>query len=403
VKWYVGGGFQIDETFLTLHKFHSPHPEVTNTEDFTSYLNYISNDNLLEGFVKTMKEKKHDSSLRGSSRTEENGSVKDLQHKEQIYFVSSSVHSGKTNWKNYEDYLAKHSSPPQKETFSKEQDPLEMNTVFEEKLLLDPFLFSAKSKESHHVKHTFWVVAWAKVDSFMANSKNQGFPKNFPPQSHYVNMRTNPDWRCEQVKSTPNPNYPNETNSFTKECQGRKYWPSDFIELSYFPQNNSLTMNSVKHCAWWQYSKSIHYSEDVLFPSTVIGPPPPQVTHVDESNNNNNTRNIPSTEPRNISLSVPVPVMVSDEKSNIPVSPIPISPPYNLHDPSTLLSPSSSILSSNDIHSFLSAERIYLWIFVAVAMVLMVISKIASHRRRNQIYNALANNPYLSLPTGFQR
>lgn len=65
---------------------------------------------------------------------------------------------------------------------------------------------------------------------------------------------------------------------------------------------------------------------------------------------------------------------------------------------------------SKDIHdaveesiSFIAFETKYIMMFVGVLIFISVASMIASYWRRLRIYTALANNPYLNLPTGFQR
>lgn len=367
IKWYVGGAFDVDESFLTLHKFHSFQPKVTSTEDFTNYLNYIGNDGLLDTLVSNFKKKTADSNA-GPVREHE------LHHKEMVYMLSSSLHKGPTRWKKYEEYTKAHPSeahPTEQNNSSEpdkdESDPLAMNTIFQEKILLDPFLFSAKEKASHHKKHTFWIIAWAKVDSAFSEGK-QGFPQHLPPQSHYANLRTNSHWLCEKVPGSRKEIAP-------RECHGRRYWPSDFLELSYFPQNNSLSIRSVKECAFWQLSQSnqnIQQFSDILFPSTTtttaLGSAP--VSRDD----NRTVANASTSE-----------TVVEDQSPT----------PY----PIFFRSPSEDVQAP----PLLSTERLYILLCLLLALGIVVYSRLSSNWRRNQIYATLANNPYLRLPTGFQK
>ncbi len=53
--------------------------------------------------------------------------------------------------------------------------------------------------------------------------------------------------------------------------------------------------------------------------------------------------------------------------------------------------------------SFITFETKYIMLFVGALIIISLVSMVASYWRRLRIYTTLANNPYLNLPTGFQR
>jgi hypothetical protein len=129
-----------------------------------------------------------------------------------------------------------------------------------------------------------------------------------------------------------------------RSCHGRKYWVSDPIEIEVSGGNDRndklvTVLSGVKDCAWWE-SK-----------------------HPFSASNKMNS--------------------IHDQSSN--------PPSKEIHE------------AVEESISFIAFETKYILLFVAALLLISGISMIASYWRRLRIYTALANNPYLNLPTGFQR
>ncbi len=354
-QWYVGGGFEVSETFLALHSF-SRAPVLQTTQDFTQYLRFIANDAALEKAL----EKTGDISQLGESKMK----------------IVSSVMKGSTRW-TFENLNNLSAS-----TVSSDAELLKPAKLFHGKISLQQHFFpliksflSANTSMKER-KFSFWLIAWSKVDIDFGRV-GQGYPSHLPPQSHYSNIRTNSEWNCSYV---------GKENART--CQGRKYWPSDFIEIEVdLIEAKVRVKKEVLDCAWWEYHSNKHSGQSLSFvlPDEWKPQDPKLNSSLNNSNNTNQKNSYRETLPTNSIESISQSSLSSIGKNN-----------------------SSSFIPYHIFHlseesSFFTVEKIYLLISLLLTIIIAAGVLIANHLRRNRIYNALVSNRYLSLPTGFQR
>jgi hypothetical protein len=82
----------------------------------------------------------------------------------------------------------------------------------------------------------YLLVAWAQVDASFGVSA-QGDPSNVGPQSHLANIRANPaGWFA---------------SAGDRKVVGRKYWPSDIVEVVVSKDGSFAVQSVVENCAWW--------------------------------------------------------------------------------------------------------------------------------------------------------
>lgn len=188
----------------------------------------------------------------------------------------------------------------------------------------------SSSSPTPSVRGKYWVVAWAVVDQDFGHA-GQGFPSESGPMSYYSNIRTHSETKCVP------------TGSEQRTCRGRRYWPSEVVELDVADDGTVTHINPVLHCAAWSrasdgngqgYHAATH-SED-LTGTTEHSPQPA----------------IPSLQP--------------------------------------------------DIESSYMFERSYMLSMIALATVGLLLWHAASCWRRHRIYASVMGNKYLQLPTGFR-
>lgn len=191
----------------------------------------------------------------------------------------------------------------------------------------------SSSSATPSVRGKYWVVAWAVVDQDFGHV-GQGFPSESGPMSYYSNIRTHSDTKC--VPTGPE----------QRTCRGRRYWPSELIELDVSDDGTVTHMSPVLHCAAWtrpiegngQGHHTTAHGED-LVTNTDITEHAPQPA-------------IPSLQP--------------------------------------------------DIESSYLFERSYMMTMIAFAIVGLLLWHGASCWRRHRIYASVMGNKYLQLPTGFR-
>jgi hypothetical protein len=361
IEWYIGGAINVDETFLSLFSFRpssssSSKPKLTSTEDFTSYLSYISNDHMIE---KALASSKSNSNLRSSSATSHHHHRHPYEKYNEhfdIHILPSSIHkNGKSRWD-----LTASSSSMLNDT---KVDPLLPRNLFKVNDIPLEALLSSKDLRSGSTinsdgKYVFWLIAWSSVDSSFGK-KGQGYPEGIEPQAYYSNIRTNPLWDCSPVID--------KQNNLSKHCQGRRYWPSDYIEIIIDQNFTTITVQSVEHCSWWEFASN--KKESFQIKSKV---------------SSSSTSSLSSLLPPLSSFSINTSSFTTSGNDSI------IMIPYH-------------IFYQSDENTFFTTERIYLVICLLLTVLVTVLSLIASYLRRNRVYSALINNRYLNLPTGFQR
>jgi hypothetical protein len=360
IDWYVGGAMNVQETLLSLFSFRPPSPsspsssskpKISSTEDFTSYLSYISNDHMIE---KALVNSKVRSNLRPSSSASSSSHHRYEKYNDyfDIHILSSSFHkNGNSRW----DVSSSSFSNDTK------TDPLLPRNIFNAVDIPIEALLSSKTKEfkvNNEGKYVFWLIAWSSVDSSYGN-KGQGYPEGIEPQSYYSNIRTNPLWSCSTVMD--------KRNNIPKHCQGRRYWPSDYIEITIDQNLTSITVQSIEHCSWWEFSTK--KKENYVIKSS--------------SSSSSSTSSLSSLLPPLSSFSFNTSSFTTRNGSIVMI-------PYH-------------IFYQSDEKSFFTTERVYLIICLLLTVLVTVLSLIASYLRRNRVYSALINNRYLNLPTGFQR
>lgn len=295
VQWYVGGAHVVDKTFLAWH------PSATfNPSNWKAYLETNSfEDHGLDAAI-------------GSQHHHQ---------REKFPLLASSILSGESRWFSNKEMDF--------ETSRFDALPDSSNALFSS--TID---FKSLNLTSHLTSGRYWLVAWSVVDQDFAQV-NQGFPANSGPQSYYSNIRTKSQFSCESIGE--------------KDCHGKRYWPSDFIEIEIHREASSSDGNkndyfvkvvdSVKHCAWWEYQSLKNIKGTI-----------PKMNNKDLSATNHE-------------------IEIEVEES----------------------------------YFFLSFERGYIILFLSVLFVICMVSMIASYWRRLRVYSTVLNNRYLNLPTGFVR
>lgn len=182
------------------------------------------------------------------------------------------------------------------------------------------------------VRGKYWIVAWAMVDQDYGN-RGQGYPRDSGPMSYYANIRTKSETKC--VVTGPD----------KRTCQGRRYWPSDFMEIEIGEDGNIVHMRHVLHCATW--TMPTHTSTLTLMSSLADGVEDSSLPH-----------------------------------HYAPKPPIPSLQP--------------------DIDNSYSFERSYIFSFLILVFAGFSVWQLAGYWRRHRIYATVMSNKYLKLPTGFR-
>jgi hypothetical protein len=193
----------------------------------------------------------------------------------------------------------------------------------------------------------YFLVAWSRVDGKWGNS-GQGYPRG-SPQSYLANLRNDDSFTCESNR------HPKSTTSRKERtCHGHKYWPSQAATIQVLASDNNRekslsVLNIVTDCTWWaEGGKTM--------------PPSPPSTSFPLSD----TNSVDGVTNQDI-------VGAADTDSE--------DGPF----------------------SFLLFETKYLLWLLTMLCFVSVCSMVASRWRRSRVYTALLNNPYLHVPTGWQR
>lgn len=307
MEWYVGGAHRVEKTFLAWHSIPDVGNNVVNPSNWKAYLSSPSfEDHVLDNLLQT-----------GSNSN--NGPI-----------LASPIFSGKSRWFTSDDHMHfdgfdEHSLSASGSLFSHQIDFTNES---------DPAVGMLSSGR-------YWLVAWTVVDQDFG-AENQGYPANSSPQSYYSNIRTKSGFTCENIGD--------------RECHGKRYWPSDYVEVEVHNNLNKRELgkrgagggnletfvkiiDSVKHCAWWEYQS------------------------------------------------------VKSRKSI----------PKSVHSKDISETNHEIALEVQESFLFLNFERGYIILFLTVLFFICVISMIASYWRRLRVYTTVLNNRYLNLPTGFVR
>lgn len=200
---------------------------------------------------------------------------------------------------------------------------------------------SSSAVANPSVKGKYWIVAWAMVDQSYG-VVGQGQPTTSHPMSYYANIRTRSTTHCER------------TGPDARTCQGRRYWPSDFIELDVLEDGKVAHMRHVLHCATWS---------------------------------------MPS--PQSASASA-VPVSVSSADNDLMYQ-------QEHQQQQQFLQHKAPIASfQSDVEESYAFEQSYMFVFLMLLFVVLVVWHVSSYMRRNRIYASVTSNKYLKLPTGFR-
>ncbi len=220
LEWYVGGSFNVDATFLTLSR--SVSFDRAGLRSYSNFLKLFGGDEELDTLL---------SGPTGQSPSKDPLGLK----------LISPVFHGQARW--YENVT----NPPslkraQSSSYYADSDPLSPKSTFSHAIPVDSILQSLKEPNS-----TMWLVIWAKVDQNFGK-EGQGYPTELHPQSYFSNIRSNSHWKCHPTGRTTQ-----------RTCQGRRYWPSEFIELA-VSSNGKLAVTGAKHCSWWNYTTILEAS-----------------------------------------------------------------------------------------------------------------------------------------------
>jgi hypothetical protein len=199
------------------------------------------------------------------------------------------------------------------------------------------FSSSASSQASSSLKGKYWILAWATVDQEYG-SAGQGQPAELGPMSYYANIRTKSQTRCEM------------TGPEQRTCRGRRYWPSDFIELDVLEDGTIAHMRHVLHCASWSMPQS-------------------GITA---------TNLVSSKQDRNDTTA-------------------PEEPMHKLY-----LNKSPSAIFQSDVAESYSLEKSYTFLMVVLFITVFVAWHLSACWKRSRIYASVMSNKYLNLPTGFR-
>lgn len=210
VSWYVGGGFNVNHTWLSWHKVP------TGLVDDLYSKNAINVTNRLE--LDIMKNNiSPPSYIHSDESTPDSSTIYgDMQY-------ASGYFGGSARWGWINPTNPKSS---------------ENESYFTVDITSPPHQLLHNSGDGDH---HFWLVAWSDVDAAWGDS-NQGAPADRHPESHLSNIRTNSKWSVHNHKDT-------------STVQGRKYWASDPIEISIHKSNGKFVSMEVKsavmQCAYW--------------------------------------------------------------------------------------------------------------------------------------------------------
>jgi hypothetical protein len=379
MKWYVGGARIVDKTFLAIHPLSLQQASpLQNTSNWSLYLQSLPSDTIMDGLVNTS----------GSSVAERDLNtfkIRGISPK-----IISPIFSGTGRWDTPTESTSSSSSSTtssHSETNYASSDPLKPKTEYYHSLhihkLLSGYFRNKRNleessplytitnststvSETNNSNHTrsassggilgkFWIVAWSVVDSNYGMT-SQGYPSGLGPMSHYANIRTNSNWHCATVGKDQ------------RTCQGRRYWPSDFIELILYQDGNIQMTKAVLHCAWWNYT--------IPFAQQQQSPQPKKGINSDLHNEDEDS-------------------IFSIRKSRGTLGTV-----KKAHE-KQFDSFSSHVGNENeDLDE--SFQRYYLGYFIGMIFLTLLVWYIANIWRRNRVYMALISNKYLNLPTGFQ-
>jgi hypothetical protein len=389
LRWYIGGARVVDKTFLTLSR--APSSGVSPFEmDFQQYFDLLPSDDVLDELLANKSVAKG-TGIHGGIGTIPSSLGLSFGRNRHSPRLISPIFSGLSRWHApdakdeshiHEDISAfdeKDPLRPQSEYFftvnlsrwffhrnRKLSDPMalgavssfassffgsspfshneETNAHSKSQRKLQPndhprrklgSLFSSSASTSY-LKGKYWILAWAVVDQEYG-SVDQGYPAGLGPMSYYANIRTKSETRCE----TTGPEH--------RTCHGRRYWPSDFIELDVLEDGTIAYMKHVLDCASWSMPQSkgsvnsLAASKQVL--NETIAPQEPMRQHLNKS-------------------------------------------------------PSSSFQS--DVEESYSLEQFYMLFMLVLLGTVFVVWHLSSCWKRNRIYASVTSNKYLKLPTGFR-
>lgn len=379
LRWYVGGAQSVDRTFLTIHRLpNSAANQIASTSIWSQYLDSLPSDSVLDDLL--LQQSHSSPNETSTSSTSSSGAMFDVsshtarnrgsRHAPRLV---SPVFSGRTRWHAGADRVSKKTTAvSEDEDVFQPNDPLtplsdyvhpvNLSRIFahrKRKLYTNEASSVGKNNNDNNnnnnnmnnnlhgpsssaassgtfLRGKYWIVAWAMVDQEYG-AVGQGHPKDLGPMSYYANLRTNSASRCAA------------TGSLARSCQGRRYWPSDFLELDVNDDGVLVHVRSVQHCAWWEY--------------------PLASSSVSDTGGGTHDRS-PSSSSANADMNA---------RREIP------SP--------------SLVDAVAESYSF---ERSYFFYFLVMLLAGLLCWHTASYWRRNRIYSTLVSNKYLNLPTGFQ-
>ena len=217
IKWIVGGGFNVDSTWVSIREAPITYESLYNHQSEWSYI--LNNLNIpTSDALNTVKAT---FSLNGISMKNES-------------IMLSKNQMGKTQWDSRHTNASDFSFSADFSLYSGDSatDTTRKSTVI---------VTSMKPGK-------YWIIVWSRVDSKWGQS-NQGFPANTMPQSYLANARTSSS------------NWGTTTDSKSKHkndrlIKGRKYWPSDPILITIHHDGSFNVDSTVLNCAWWDRSNT---------------------------------------------------------------------------------------------------------------------------------------------------
>ena len=218
IKWTVGGGFNVDSTWVSIREAPMHYESLYNHQSEWSYilnsLNIPATDPL--DTVKTT------ISLNGMSL--KNDSI-----------VLSANQMGKTRWND------SHASSNSNFSYSANFALYSVDSVTDNTKKSAVTVTSMKPGK-------YWIIVWSRIDSKWGQS-NQGFPYNTAPQSYLANARTSSNnWDPTADSKSKHKN--------DRHIKGRKYWPSDPILVTVHHDGSFNIDSTVLNCAWWDRSNT---------------------------------------------------------------------------------------------------------------------------------------------------